>query len=147
MVRCNGCYRDFRTGQALRSHVQQVQNTVCHQAYIQQVEAALQTLELNHAISSDSEAVENPDNDYMAEPQDGHIFAGDLFGEYTADEFPGLNEENEEMEAEFTTSIDDSSDTASDISDEQEPIDLEYPDSDADDDDDDEFYQIGRAHV
>ena len=50
-----------------------------------------------------------------------------------------LNEENEEMEAEFTTSIDDSSDTASDISDEHEPIDLEYPDSD-DDDDDDEFY-------
>ena len=139
MVRCNGCYRNFETGQALRSHMQQVQNFACQQAYLQQVDAILQNLESNYAIPSEFEPVENPEDDSLAEPHDGPDFAGDLFGAYDINELPGLNDDNEEMEAEFTTSIDDSSDSASDTSNEPELFDLEYPDSD-DDDDDSDFY-------
>ena len=140
MVRCTGCYQNFQNSQALRSHAQQVQNPACQQAYADQVAAALQALELNYARTFENETANNAD-DILAEPEDSSEFAGDFYGTYDVNDLPGLNDNDEEMEAEFTTSINSSDDTASDISDELDCVNLEYPDSDYDDDDEDRDFR------
>lgn len=115
--RCPGCFQDFASSTAIQNHITQSRNPACRIAYDALIEASL----------AHDEDFDMHSEDIIGEPDDDSIFAGDFFGDYQVNDFPGLNN-NDKMEPEFTANADND-----DVSVNSDIADLDYEESDDED--------------